>query len=172
VKRRRAAEPYAKALCTLARERNQTELIGRELGDAAVTFESVPELRDFFARPWIPATAKRSVAKEVAQRSGLSKLTTDFLALVAERGRADHLNVIAEKHQKLPDEDLGRVRAALPIFREIMLRTYQQELVGSVPSFPREIEDGIDQYLMRYPPGPRQPRLPDLPMTPSTRRRD
>ena len=148
MKRRRAAAPYAKALCALASERNQTELIGRELGDAAVTFESVAELRDFFARPWIPATAKRSVAKEVAQRSGLSKLTTDFLALVAERGRADHLNV----HQKLLDEDLGCVRAALPIFREIMLRTYQQELVGSVPSFPREIEDGIDQYLMRYPP--------------------
>jgi penicillin-binding protein 1A len=39
-------------------------------------------------------------------------------------------------------------RAALPIFREIMLRTYQLELVGAAPSFPREIEDGIDQYLL------------------------
>ena len=39
-------------------------------------------------------------------------------------------------------------RAALPIFREIMLRTYQLELVGTAPSFPREIEDGIDQYLL------------------------
>jgi penicillin-binding protein 1A len=36
-------------------------------------------------------------------------------------------------------------RAALPIFREIMLRTCQLELVGAAPSFPREIEEGIDQ---------------------------
>jgi F-type H+-transporting ATPase subunit delta len=33
------------------------------------------------------------------------------LALVAGRGRTDHLNVIAEKYQKRLDEDLGRVRA-------------------------------------------------------------
>jgi penicillin-binding protein 1A len=38
-------------------------------------------------------------------------------------------------------------RTALPIFREIMLRVYQDQLVGRAPHFPREIEHGIDQYL-------------------------
>ena len=38
-------------------------------------------------------------------------------------------------------------RTALPIFREIMLRIYQDQLVGRAPRFPREIEDGIDHYL-------------------------
>jgi len=33
VTQRRAAAPYAKALFALAKERNQTELVGRELGD-------------------------------------------------------------------------------------------------------------------------------------------
>jgi membrane carboxypeptidase/penicillin-binding protein len=50
-----------------------------------------------------------------------------------------------DDNRTLGDQETGG-RAALPIFREIMLRTYQLELVGSVPSFPREIEDGIDQY--------------------------
>ena len=36
---------------------------------------------------------------------------------------------------------------ALPIFRAIMLRVYEDHLVGPVPKFPREIEDGIDDYL-------------------------
>jgi hypothetical protein len=63
VKQRRAAAPYAKALFALAQERNQTELVGRELGDVAATFESDLDLRDFFARPWIPATAKRTVTR-------------------------------------------------------------------------------------------------------------
>ncbi|HSM50457.1 MAG TPA: penicillin-binding transpeptidase domain-containing protein, partial [Thermoanaerobaculia bacterium] len=38
-------------------------------------------------------------------------------------------------------------RAALPIFREIMLRVYAEQLVGQAPKFPREIEAGIDRYL-------------------------
>jgi penicillin-binding protein 1A len=38
-------------------------------------------------------------------------------------------------------------RTALPIFREIMLRVYEEQLVGRAPRFPREIEDGIDRYL-------------------------
>jgi penicillin-binding protein 1A len=38
-------------------------------------------------------------------------------------------------------------RTALPIFREIMLRVYKDQLVGLPPRFPRDIEDGIDQYL-------------------------
>jgi F-type H+-transporting ATPase subunit delta len=110
VKRQRAAAPYAKALFELAKERAEAEPVGRELDRAVATFEGVAELRDFFARPWIPPTVKRAVATEIAQQSSCSKLTTDFLALVAGRGRTDHLKVIAEKYQKRLDEDLGRVR--------------------------------------------------------------
>jgi penicillin-binding protein 1A len=38
-------------------------------------------------------------------------------------------------------------RTALPIFREIMLRIYKDQIVGPVPKFPPEIEQGIDGYL-------------------------
>ena len=38
-------------------------------------------------------------------------------------------------------------RTALPVFREIMLRVYKDQLVARAPAFPREIEDGIDKYL-------------------------
>jgi penicillin-binding protein 1A len=40
-------------------------------------------------------------------------------------------------------------RAALPIFREIMLRTYADELAGPVPSFPPEMDAAIDGYRAR-----------------------
>ena len=43
----------------------------------------------------------------------------------------------------LGEKETG-ARAALPIFREIMLRVYQDGLVGPAPQFPREIEEGID----------------------------
>jgi F0F1-type ATP synthase delta subunit len=113
MRHRRAVVSYAKALFALAKERNQTELVGRELGDLGATFESDVDLRDFFARPWTPATVKRTVATEVAQRLGLSKLTCNFVALVAGRGRTDHIDAIAEKYRKLLAENLGRVRASV-----------------------------------------------------------
>lgn len=111
MRQRHAAVRYAKALFELAKERDQTELVGRELGDLMATFESDADLRAFFAQPWTPATVKRTVATEIAQRSGLSTLTSNFLTLVAGRGRTDHLEAIDEKYRKLLDEDLGRVRA-------------------------------------------------------------
>jgi membrane peptidoglycan carboxypeptidase len=38
-------------------------------------------------------------------------------------------------------------RAALPVFREVMLKTYQANLVGPVPSFPVDMEKNIAEYL-------------------------
>jgi membrane carboxypeptidase/penicillin-binding protein len=38
-------------------------------------------------------------------------------------------------------------RAALPVFREVMLKTYQAKLVGPVPIFPAEMENNIAEYL-------------------------
>jgi penicillin-binding protein 1A len=66
-----------------------------------------------------------------------------------------------DDNRALGDKETGG-RTALPIFREIMLRVYGRQLVGPVPSFPREMEDGIDRYLAgnavlqaeRPPPAP------------------
>ena len=51
-----------------------------------------------------------------------------------------------DDNHSLGEKETGG-RAALPIFREIMLRIYTDQLVGRAPQFPREIEAGIDQYL-------------------------
>jgi F-type H+-transporting ATPase subunit delta len=110
MKQRHAAAPYAKALFELANERDQAELIGTELGRMVALYQGDAGLREFFNRPSLPPAAKRAAALEIAARSGLSKLAGDFLALVAERGRATHLAVMAEKYDRLLDDDLGRVR--------------------------------------------------------------
>jgi hypothetical protein len=53
-----------------------------------------------------------------------------------------------DDNRVLGDQETGG-RAALPIFREIMLRVYRGELVGPVPEFPPAIEEGIEEYLAR-----------------------
>jgi membrane carboxypeptidase/penicillin-binding protein len=52
-----------------------------------------------------------------------------------------------DDNRALGDKETGG-RTALPIFREIMLHVYGQQLVGPVPEFPREIEERIDTYLV------------------------
>jgi membrane carboxypeptidase/penicillin-binding protein len=64
-----------------------------------------------------------------------------------------------DDNRTLGDKETGG-RAALPIFREIMLHSYQQKLVGPVPSFPREIENGIDRYLVQYAARQPEPSAP------------
>jgi penicillin-binding protein 1A len=51
-----------------------------------------------------------------------------------------------DDNRELGDKETGG-RAALPIFRDVMLATYAAGLAGPVPRFPQEIEDGIDDYL-------------------------
>ena len=53
-----------------------------------------------------------------------------------------------DDNRALGEKETGG-RTALPVFREIMLRVYKDQLVGPVPQFPGPIEEGIDGYLAR-----------------------
>ena len=105
------ARSYGKALFELATERDQVDAIGRELDAIAAQFAAEPQFHAFFARPWVTSAAKRNVAIELATRLQVSKLTQDFLALMAAHGRADHLEAIVAAYRELQDEAAGRVRA-------------------------------------------------------------
>jgi len=63
------------------------------------------------------------------------------------RGVTVAVRVGFDDNRALGEKETGG-RTALPIFREIMLRVYERQLVGPVPSFPPEIEEGIDRYLV------------------------
>ena len=106
-----AAKSYARALHELARERSQTEVVGRELDAVAELLRADATLRDFFVRPWIGPAKKRDVATAIGARLGLSQMTRDFLGLVAQKGRAEYLEAMAAQFQRLIDADLNRVRA-------------------------------------------------------------
>jgi penicillin-binding protein 1A len=54
-------------------------------------------------------------------------------------------------------------RAALPVFREIMLKIYQEKLVGPAPPFPVDMEKSIDAYLSGDLPGKEQTPLLNSP---------
>jgi len=106
---------YAKALFELARERDLTDAVARELDALVDLLAREPALRSFLAVPWVAAGSKRRAAGEVATRLGMSTLTRDFLALVAGKGRAAHLGAIASAYRSLMDDAAGRVRARVRV---------------------------------------------------------
>jgi penicillin-binding protein 1A len=54
-------------------------------------------------------------------------------------------------------------RAALPVFREIMLKIYEEKLVDPAPRFPVDMEKSIDAYLSGDLPGKEQTPLLNSP---------
>jgi F-type H+-transporting ATPase subunit delta len=109
--RERTARRYAKALYDVAREAGATEAIGNEMEQVAAACAGDAAARDVLTRPWIKPADRRAVAAAIAQKVGARKVVQDFIALVAERGRADHLPEIVEAYRTLVDAELGRTRA-------------------------------------------------------------
>jgi F-type H+-transporting ATPase subunit delta len=105
------AKRYAKALFLAAREAGAAAAAGTELETFQHVLVTHPEMSDVFSRPWIKPADRRGVAVPVAEKSGAGRLVQDFVGLVAERGRMDHLPEIVAAYRALFDEDLGQARA-------------------------------------------------------------
>ena len=109
--RERTARRYAKALYDVAREDGAAEAIGQEMEQVVAVCADDAAARGVLTRPWIKPADRRAVAGAIARKVGARKLVQDFVGLVAERGRADHLPEIVAAYQTLVDTELGRARA-------------------------------------------------------------
>ena len=105
------ARRYARALHALASEARRAEPVADELQAFDQLLSTQQELREALLRPWVKATTKRAIVLEVAERAGLSPLTRNFLALVAQRRRLDVLREILAAYRARVDEAAGRIRA-------------------------------------------------------------
>jgi F-type H+-transporting ATPase subunit delta len=105
------ARRYAKALFELAHASGESEAVGRELEQVSEIFAGDGGAHAVLTRPWIKPVDRRAVATAIAQKAGARKLVQDFLGLVAERGRADHLAEVIAAYRLLVDAELGRARA-------------------------------------------------------------
>jgi F-type H+-transporting ATPase subunit delta len=109
--REATARRYAKAVYDLARESGDSDAVGRELAEVTAIITGESAVHDVLTRPWIKPGDRRGIATAIAQKAGARKLVQDFLGLVAERGRADHLPEIVIAYQALVDAEHGQARA-------------------------------------------------------------
>lgn len=105
------ARRYAKALRPLAEQAGRLEPVAEELARFGQLLATEEGLREVLRWPWVKAATKRHLVQSVTERLGLSPLTQNFLALVAQRRRLDLLPDILAAYRALVDHAAGRVRA-------------------------------------------------------------
>lgn len=105
-----AAERYARALFSLAKDASRVDAVGEELGALVEAMRQVPALRDVLVRPLHPAKERRAALRAVGQGLGLSPLVQNFCSFLIDQRRTRDVEAIHERYQRLAEEAAGRVR--------------------------------------------------------------
>jgi len=105
-----AAERYARALFSLAKDEGRIDGVGEELGRLVEAMRQVPALRDVLVRPLHPAVERRAALRGVGEQLGLSPLLLHFGSFLIDQRRTGDLEGIHERYQRLAEEAAGRVR--------------------------------------------------------------
>jgi F-type H+-transporting ATPase subunit delta len=84
-----AQRMYARALFAAARDEGRLEAVSADLAALAATLEEVPELQAFLRNPQIEPAGKAEVLEQIS--AGADELVSNFVRLVAEKGRAGEL---------------------------------------------------------------------------------
>jgi F-type H+-transporting ATPase subunit delta len=117
------AKRYAKALFSVAKEEDRLDAFSAALQDISSFLSDNPDIEAALENPVVPPDIKLEVTEEIIKASGADDSLANFLRLLTERGRIQHLGVISDAYQELMDEETGVVRAivktAVPLSEEM-----------------------------------------------------
>jgi F-type H+-transporting ATPase subunit delta len=94
---------YARALFEAAQGEGKTEQVRQELDDLVASIEEVPELRAVLENPEIDAQAKAAILSDILGEG--DPLVSNFLRLLAEKGRSGEVEEIAREYGALVDAE-------------------------------------------------------------------
>lgn len=107
------ARRYAKALFAVAKEEGKLEAFNQVLQEIVAFLEQSPDVKAALISPVFPADLKRGVVDETIKTFEVKGVLANFLRLLVERRRIQHLGTISECFQELLDEDLNVARAVV-----------------------------------------------------------
>jgi F-type H+-transporting ATPase subunit delta len=107
------AKKYAKALLEIGLNDRNYEALGQDLDKMADLLGESRELRVVLRNPAFPKSARKTIARKVAERLGLTTTTVTFIEFLIHRRRLDHFSLITKIYRDLCDEVAGRTRVTL-----------------------------------------------------------
>jgi len=105
------ARRYARALLLIAKQQNKIQEFKAELGRVAEFFERQPELFSQILSPGIGRNAREKILLQILPAFGLSQELSNFILILNQKSRLDHLLKIYESYVVLSDDALGIQRA-------------------------------------------------------------
>lgn len=114
-----AALQYATALAEIALEQGATQPVLNQLGDFAAAYSESPDLRTFLSDPAVSREAKHAVIEKLAARLGASKIIRNFLFVVVDNRRTQHLPKIIETFQQVIRQRQGVAEASVQSATEL-----------------------------------------------------
>ncbi len=103
------ARRYARAIFELASEHGAVDAIGKALATTATLFDD-PHLAQVLTGP-IPRAQKHALLRGINDDIGAPPTFRDFLLVLAEHDRLDHVGAIRAVFDALVDRQRGRTRA-------------------------------------------------------------
>ncbi|MBE9042287.1 F0F1 ATP synthase subunit delta [Oscillatoriales cyanobacterium LEGE 11467] len=94
------ADPYAKALMSIADDRDLADRIGRDMADLQQLLQESEDLEAFLDNPIIAPDDKKAVLRRVAE-SEIDPTTLNFLMLLVDRGRILFLDEVCRRYRSL-----------------------------------------------------------------------
>jgi F-type H+-transporting ATPase subunit delta len=108
---------YAEALFGAAKDAGRLDEVHEELADFAHAVAETPELRAVLRNPQLDPSAKAGILSDLAGTE--DQLFTNFLLVVAEKGRAGELEDIAREFERLIAREERRLTVELTTAREL-----------------------------------------------------
>ncbi len=120
------AKKYARALLEIGQKSQNYEQLGKELKSLGDLLKENKELRVILMSPVYPVHIRKAIAKGISEQLALSKTMSDFIELLVERERIDHIFEMAQAYEDLCDEVARRIRATMVTAGTLSLDTIQR----------------------------------------------
>ncbi|XP_075920662.1 ATP synthase peripheral stalk subunit OSCP, mitochondrial [Petromyzon marinus] len=103
---------YATALYSAASKQKQLETVEKELVTVGTLLKD-PQLSSIVTNPHVKRAAKQKTVSGALQRAGVSKLTTNFVNLLAENGRLSKTRGVLDAFGQLMSAHRGEVSCTI-----------------------------------------------------------
>jgi F-type H+-transporting ATPase subunit delta len=143
------ARRYSAALADAAIAGGSAETVKSELAAWSQMFAASPELISVFNNPSIAHAGKERVVESLISKTTPSKMTANFLRVLAQNGRFSDLSEINDKFTAVLDERGGLISATITSARELPadeksdFETQLQKMTGKQVTVSYEIDESL-----------------------------
>jgi len=143
----RAAIRYAKAVLSLASDKNATDVVNNDMKLIAKTIAESKDLNDMLQNPVVSTSIKKSVLLEVFKNS--NAITENLIDTLITNKRLPLLGEVALKYNQLFDEltgtQIAQVTTAVPLTDDLKIKVLAKvkELTGKDVEVNNMIDESI-----------------------------